>query len=111
MTKIESSIFSYGEIPNKDWKLIACIDESESYEVDISEIYLNTKTNKFILVTASGCSCWDGEYEEEEYSSLKKMAKYLLSRDDRGYAYNPSVKGAEDLIKMAEDNYKSRLRI
>ena len=105
MKNTESQIFNYRDIPNENWKLLACIDESESYEVDVSEIYLNTKTKKFILVTASGCSCWDGEYEDEEYSSLNDIKKYLLSRDDRGYSYNPSVRGAIELVEMAKENY------
>lgn len=104
---MESSIFSeWNKIP-EGYVLLAQVDESESYEIDVAEVYRDTVKNKFVLVTASGCSCWDGQYEAEEYDNLEDIEKYLLSRDDKGYEYNPSLKGAEELVVEAKKNYAS----
>ena len=45
---------------------LAFIDESADYEVDQASICVDEK-GTFYLLTASGCSCWSGEYEEEQY--------------------------------------------
>jgi hypothetical protein len=79
---------------------LAFIDESEPYEVDMNGIY--TDGDKFYIISASGCSCWDGEYEESAYDSFEEL-KDALNTDDVS-SYNPSLKGIEILIKEAESN-------
>ena len=103
---MKSNIFYDQDKIPKGYILLASIDESEPYEVDVSEIYYNTEKNNFVLMTASGCSCWSGEYEEEFYKKLEDIEKYLFARDDKGYVYHPSVKGAQELVAEAIKNWK-----
>lgn len=90
-----------------DWEPIAWVDESESYEVDITEIW-KRPDGKFMLVTATGCSCWSGEYEVEEYDSLDDIVSGILTRDDK-YVYNPSLEGAKRLVEAAKAYNEDRL--
>lgn len=83
--------------------IIARVDESEPYEIDEAVIGIDTN-GKFILLTASGCSCWDGDYDEAEYSSLDDIERDLIRGDENGndaYRYNPSLAGARALIAEA----------
>lgn len=82
-----------------DWVLVASLDESGSYEIDLTEIYFHE--GKFILATASGCSCWDGEYDIEEFDSLDALADSIgvLSMTER--SYHPSLRGATELLAEA----------
>jgi hypothetical protein len=83
------------DIP-KDWTLIAEVDESESYEVDQSRIYKSS--DGFVLATASGCSCWGGDWEVEHFAELDAL--YMsIKLDDR--QYNPSWKAADELHETA----------
>ena len=84
----------------KDWTLVADIDESEPYEVDVTEIYEHE--GRFILVTASGCSCWDGDYETQEFDSLEAIANVLLDSVRDSYTYNPSISGMKELMAQAQ---------
>lgn len=81
---------------------LASIDESTDYEVDCTEIHYDPKTLELVLLIASGCSCWDGDYDEERFKTLTELKMSLL-KDDR--EYNPSFSGAEKLIKEAERKY------
>lgn len=92
-----SSIFTKASTVPEGWELLAAINESESYEVDNTEIWRSG--DKFILVTASGCSCWGGEYEEETFDSLDNLERSVLVRE--GYIHNPSVLGAKELVVRA----------
>ena len=84
--------------------LIAEIDESEPYEVDQTLIFFDKNRELFLLVTASGCSCWDGDCEIEEYNSLDDISAQLSGRDDRGFVHNPSPKGLEALLAEAYEH-------
>lgn len=80
----------------KSWKLIASIDESEQYEVDQTAIYKNGK--EFVLATATGCSCWDGDWEVSKFRSLDRLFKSIgATGDGTGHQYNPTFAGAEAL--------------
>lgn len=79
-------------------KLLAFVDESEPYEVDYVGLYLNESSGKFIVVSASGCSCWEGEEDVQEFDSLDEVEK-AFDRD--GFAYNPSILGGKQLIEEA----------
>lgn len=76
---------------------LAFIDESQPYEVDQTGIYVD-ESGVFVLLTASGCSCWEGEYNEEQFASLEALEISLLN-DDR--TYNPSLLGAKALVAEA----------
>lgn len=91
-----SAIFYDTEKTPEGWTLLSTVDESESYETDIAEIW---KTQKgYALLTASGCSCWGGEYDTAEFDSIELLAVALL-KEDR--TYNPSTRGALDLLTDA----------
>lgn len=91
----DTAIYSVPE-DHPDWVLVASIDESESYEIDVTEVW-RTPTG-FAIVTASGCSCWDGAYDTTKYDSLDAVIEALgPAAADVGYRYNPSARGALDL--------------
>jgi hypothetical protein len=85
----------------KDWTLLAEIDESYPYEIDVTEIYRDGR-GYFVLATAAGCSCWDGEYDEETYATYPELvaALNLLTAPER--TYNPSPVGATDLLAQVQ---------
>lgn len=78
-------------------------DDGGSYEVDITLIGLDKGTNNFVLVTASGCSCWDGSYDEESFDSFEALSKSLLDGDRRYYS---SLKCSEALLTEAQQSLK-----
>jgi hypothetical protein len=90
-----------GYVP-KDWIYVAAVDESESYEVDVSEIW-RKPDDTFLLVTASGCSCWEGDYEVQEFESLDELENIVLHREGN-WIYNPSPAGARELVRIAKEN-------
>ncbi len=77
---------------------LAGLDESASYEVDYTEIWRNAD-GKFVLATASGCSCWDGDFDTETFDSLDDLAASLLGTE-RAYG-NPSGVNSQALIEAA----------
>ena len=87
------------EIP-KDWRLIASVDESQDYDVDESHVYVKPD-GAFVLATASACSCWDGDYEVQEFASLDELVALVLNRE--GFVYNPSIAGAKSLVDQARE--------
>lgn len=85
----------------KDWRLLAEVDESRSYEVDVTEVYVRPD-GKFILATATGCSCWSGEYDVEEFDTLDALAASILPEGpETERRYNPSFIGAKALMETA----------
>lgn len=92
----------------KSLTILASIDESEPYEVDEAIIGLD-QDGRFVLLTASGCSCWDGDYDEEVFDSLDALEKALIQGDEDGndkYHYNPSLNGARALVAEAREQIK-----
>jgi hypothetical protein len=78
------------------WTLLGTIDEAAPYEVDQTSVYKNG--NGFVLATASGCSCWDGDWEVQKFRSLDRLFEAIGATGDRtGYHYNPSLEGAKTL--------------
>lgn len=77
------------------------LDESEPYEVDYNFIGYDSKANKFVWLTASGCSCWDGDYDEECYDKLTDLFKALKPSEKD---YRPTLKGAEAICGEAAEN-------
>lgn len=89
----------WNSAPLEGWSLIADVDESAPYEVDQTRIY-SLEDGRFVLATASGCSCWDGEWETQTFSSLDEIENAVLYREK--YAYNPSLEGAKTLVEQAK---------
>lgn len=81
-------------------KELAFRDDSEDCEVDYSGIY--TDGSLFYYITASGCSCWDGDYDEEVFNDWVSLRRYVLGEDMP--RYNPTMSGAKALIEEAERN-------
>lgn len=92
-------------VPNEDafatWTLLASSDLADSYEVDEFRIYQTLDEKVFIFASASGCSCWDGDWQVEFYFSLDDMPKHVLERE--GYEFNPSIAGIEEMVRMAKE--------
>lgn len=84
--------------------ILAEVDESAPYEVDQTYILWNQALNNFSLITASGCSCWEGDYEETVYECLDELYSAVL-KDDPHYKYNPSLVGAKQLVEEAKITY------
>ncbi len=85
---------------------LAFIDEAVgAYEVDQAGIYFDRTTGKFGLLTASGCSCWNGEWNAEWYDSLDELEEALMGKER---TYNPSLSGAKELISDAREAWRSR---
>lgn len=85
----------------KELKELSFIDEANSYEVDEAGIYLDERTGKFVLLLASGCSCWDyDDYSEFEFNSLDELeAEVKSEKFDKHYP--PGKNGIETLIREA----------
>lgn len=92
---------SYRSAPRRYIEL-GSVDEGESYEVDVTQIYYDKLDKMFVLITASGCSCWDGDCDEEKFKTLEELEKSLVT-DDR--TYNPTLMGAKELIKEAKEKW------
>lgn len=89
----------YGDKAPAGWIFVAGVDESEAYEVDITEIWHDGA--KWHLLTATGCSCWDGDYDDEEYDSLEALAAAIGVESDIDRRYNPSLEGARKIVDEA----------
>lgn len=83
---------------------LAVIDESASYEVDIIEIHYDPKSKEYVLLTASGCSCWDGDYTEERFKTMKELESKIVNEERK---YNPSLMGAKQLVADARKAKRS----
>ena len=81
-----------------DITVLATCDQSEAYEVDETHIGVDDKTAKFVIASASGCSCWDGEYDVEEYDTLADLERALLLSERQ---YNPSLRSIAEIIQEA----------
>lgn len=84
-----------------NWQLVAVVDDSQEYEVDITELYKNG--DQWVLLTASGCSCWSGEYETRTFGSLDELVTAIKSKDSDAYLFNPSADGLTRLIAQANN--------
>lgn len=77
---------------------LSSFDESEPYEVDMGGIYWDSKAQKYSYITASGCSCWDGGYDENMYDTLSQLL--VAERVSEDSYYRPSFSTFE---RMAEE--------
>ena len=95
----ESKYRTQQECINEGLQLLGAIEEAELYDVDANEIFLKPD-GKFLLRSASGCSCWDGDWDEITFDSLAELETALLE-DACNSNYRPTLKGAEQLIAEA----------
>lgn len=86
----------------EELKELAFLDSSADYEVDYVGIYTDGKL--FYYISASGCSCWDGDYDEESFEDFESLRRFVLGEDLP--RYNPSLNGARALIEEAERNLR-----
>lgn len=77
-------------IPN-DWTRLAYIDEGDAYDVDAHGIY-KTPEGQFALLGATGCSCWDGDYElQGTFDTLDELEVFSVSNDGDTYIPSPAL--------------------
>lgn len=84
---------------------LAFISEADDYEIDQAGIYFDPATKRYALLTASGCSCWDGEFDEEQFDTLDDLEASLADEDR---TYNPTLKGAQQLVLDARASETKR---
>ncbi len=84
----------------EDWKVIAEVDQGEAYEVDQARIYLTPKG--VALATASGCSCWDGDWQVDEFDTLHELLAHSLIGE---YPFATSWSGAIELFIQANQYF------
>lgn len=77
---------------------LASSDYSDGYDIDEYGIY--TDGNVFYVLSASGCSCWDGDFDEVEFADFDGVKNYLLKEDSHNYYI--SLNRASELVKEAE---------
>lgn len=89
----------------RGYKLLASVDESESYSIDQAAIYL-TPEGKFAFATASGCSCWAGDWNVSDFDSLGEI-EALYAKEDISRYYNPTFKGFQSLMSEAREAFNA----
>lgn len=82
---------------------LATCDESACYEIDENSLYYDPASKRILWRSASGCSCWDGEYGEAWYDSLDAVEKELQEGHAKDKYYHPSLSGTEQLMKEARE--------
>ena len=87
---------------------VAEVDESQDYEVDQTQIVYVPHEDKFVLLTASGCSCWDGDWNAEWFDNLDVLFASLIDERADERQYTPSGAGANDLREQASKWVASR---
>lgn len=81
--------------------LLAHVDESQAYEVD--QTMIRHDGDEWILATASGCSCWGGEWDVERFDTLAALFESIGPRGIEGErSYNPTFAGVEALRAQVE---------
>lgn len=87
----------------KEVEVLAEIDESAAYEVDMNAVVFDPKTKDYALLSASGCSCWDGDYDESShYATLDELENALVTGKE-GTGYHPTLAGVEQLMREARE--------
>lgn len=82
-------------------EVIAEIDESADYEVDQTTI-LAEEAGTFLLATASGCSCWAGEWDVVRYDTVEELLADIGPTGESDNLYNPSFEGVKALEAQVE---------
>lgn len=91
----------------KQLVILSSLDESPTYGIDESYICFDMDTKMYSYINASGCSCWDGSYYEDEYMSLDELIidslNPILEQDEENRYFRPSYEGVMNLIKNAKE--------
>jgi hypothetical protein len=81
-------------------KQLAFINEAvNSYEVDQTGLYYDPETKEFAIVSATGCSCWNGEAYIERCKTFEEVETALRTKDLLPLYL--SLHGADELITEA----------
>ena len=75
--KVINDVDYYDRI--KQLVTLALQDNSAEYETDITGIFYNPSSGEFSVISASGCSCWDGMGIEYVFQSISDVKRFLFS--------------------------------
>lgn len=85
----------WGELPHEKRGGFDCVwmvgtDHAESYEVD--EEWIGMREDGVIVwAYASGCSCWDGEYEVHETHDEKEIKAFEFNHQDMRESWEEKI--------------------
>ena len=82
--------------------ILASEDQDVDYGIDVTIIGFDPVARDFVLLYASGCSCWEGDGDEMAFSGLNALEEYLLESAD---GYLPSLEGSKRLIAEARESW------
>ena len=102
-----SSYDSNEDRQKQGWVQLGLIDEDDDYGIDEHTIMYHPTRKVFLLREASGCSCWEGVYGEEEYPTLAAIEKELREGQSSSL---PSLKGTESLMQESSIMLEAMLR-
>ncbi len=97
--KLNTYLTHYVEKEHPGWRALSELDKSEAYEIDVMEIW-QSEDGRIQYVSASGCSCWDGEYSTEDFDSIDALVAGL-TKEDAASGYNPTPAGLAELAAEA----------
>ncbi len=81
------------------WKEIHSEEKGESYDVD--EAHLLKNGRKFAMVSATGCSCWDGNVE-----GWIELTKVAIMKIAKTWASGPAARAEKALGEWILKNKK-----
>lgn len=84
-------------------------DNSEQYSIDENGIYYDPRTELFVWLSASGCSCWDGEYSETTYDTLEELIADMTERESRWQPASSEVSNMAQEARFIWNDIKDRL--
>jgi hypothetical protein len=82
---------------------LASYDDADSYEVDEGGIFYDLETGKIVVLTASGCSCWEGDGNEYVFDSLAEAEIALVLGDKDGNDVVDCPPGIERSKRLIEE--------
>jgi hypothetical protein len=87
------------ELSAEPIQVLAEIDESASYEIDMFAVF-KLANNRYAYIAVSGCSCWPdrGGTVVYEDTALDGLQKQVHGNDN---AYNPSFRSEYELFSEA----------
>lgn len=88
---------------------LSSADDSDSYSIDENGIYYDPRTETFIWLSASGCSCWDGDYSETSYDSLDEALDSMLTYETRWHPATSETTSMIEEAKFVWNDIKDRL--
>lgn len=99
-TETEPFNVSIGEEAPADAKLIASFDIAGDYEVDEGTVHL-LADGRIYYRYASGCSCWDGNYNSEAYDDFGEFLRMGIGQQYDRLAGMEFERGFDELETMA----------